>query len=108
MASNVINTQALRVENNLLRGENASLAARCDALQRLVQEAVPEAAARLEYERSSYRVAKFRDAVAALYEKKRLDAPPPCRDAVRDFVVTKNEALQQYKNGRLDKAVDCM
>ena len=57
MASNVKNTQALRVENNLLRGENASLAARCDALQRLVQEAVPEAAARLEYERSSYRVA---------------------------------------------------
>ena len=40
--------QALRVENNLLRGENASLAARCDALQKLVQEAVPEAAARLE------------------------------------------------------------
>ena len=99
---------ALRVENNLLRGENASLAARCDAMQKLVQEAVPEAASRLEYERSSYRVAKFRDAVAALYEKKRLDAPPPCRDAVRDFVLTKNEALAQYKNGRLDKAVDCM
>ena len=99
---------ALRVENNLLRGENASLAARCDAMQKLVQEAVPEAASRLEYERSSYRVAKFRDAVAALYEKNRLDAPPPCRDAVRDFVVTKNEALAQYKNGRLDKAVDAM
>ncbi len=33
---------ALRVENNLLRGENASLAARCDAMQKLVQEAVPE------------------------------------------------------------------
>ena len=108
MASNVKNTQALRVENNLLRGENASLAARCDAMQKLVQEAVPEAAARLEYERSSYRVAKFRDAVAALYEKKRLDAPPPCRDAVRDFVLTKNAALAQYKNGRLDKAVDAM
>ena len=102
------NTQALRVENNLLRGENASLAARCDAMQRLVQEAVPEAASRLEYERSSYRVAKFRDAVAGLYEKHRLDAPLPCRDAVRDFVVTKAEALQQYKNGRLDKAVDAM
>ena len=56
---------ALRVENNLLRGENASLAARCDAMQKLVQEAVPEAAARLEYERSSYRGAKFRDAGAA-------------------------------------------
>ena len=69
---------------------------------------MPEAASRLEYERSSYRVAKFRDAVAALYEKHRLDAPPPCRDAVRDFVLTKNEALQQYKNGRLDKAVDAM
>ena len=51
---------------------------------------------------------RFRDAVAALYEKKRLDAPPPCRDAVRDFVVTKAEALTQYKNGRLDKAVDAM
>ena len=62
----------------------------------------------MEYERSSYRVAKFRDAVAALYEKHRLDAPPPCRDAVRDFVLTKNEALAQYKNGRLDKAVDAM
>jgi hypothetical protein len=99
---------ALRVENNLLRGENASLAARCDAMQKLVQEAVPEAASRLEYERSSYRVAKFRDAVAALYEKKRLDAPPPCRDAVREFVMTKAEALAQYKNGRLDKAVDAM
>ena len=56
MASNVKNTQALRVENNLLRGENASLVARCDAMQKLVQEAVPDAANRLEYERSSYRV----------------------------------------------------
>ena len=48
MASNVKNTQALRVENNLLRGENASLAARCDGfsgadLQALVREAAMSA-----------------------------------------------------------------
>ena len=34
-------------------GRERALAARCDAMQKLVQEAVPEAARRLEYERSA-------------------------------------------------------
>lgn len=112
--SRLAEVHALRVENGLLRGENGSLTARLDALAKLVHEGVPDATTRLEYERSSYRVTRFRDAVAALYEPKthRLDAPPLGTGAVRplvcEYVATKAEIVAAMQSGRLDTAVDRM